>query len=83
MLNVIKPSNHLTARMFHQDSWERSRRVSQAMDKINRKYGRHTIRYGSVEPEGKWQMKAAHKSPGYTTRLGEVLLIDVDDKAVH
>ena len=34
MLNGMKPSDHLTRRMFHQDSWERSRRVSQAMDEI-------------------------------------------------
>ncbi|MDQ3688330.1 MAG: DUF4113 domain-containing protein [Acidobacteriota bacterium] len=78
MLNVMKPSDHLTGRMFHQDSWERSRRVSQAMDDINRRHGRHTIRYGSVETEGRWQMKAAHKSQRYTTNMSELLIVDVD-----
>lgn len=78
MLNGMKPSDHLTRRMFGQDSWERSRRVSQAMDEINRRHGRHTIRYGSVETEGKWQTKAAHKSRRYTTNLNELLIVDVD-----
>jgi len=83
MLNVMKPSDHLTRRMFHQDSWERSRRVSQAMDEINRKHGRHTIRYGSVETDGKWQMKAAHKSQRYTTKLDELLIVDVDKPLIQ
>ncbi len=78
MLNALVPSDQLTLRMFHQDSWERSRRVSAAMDEINKKYGRHTIRYGSVKTEGRWQMKAAHRSPHYTTRLNELLTIDMD-----
>lgn len=78
MLNGMQPSDHLTRRMFHQDSWERSRRVSQAMDAINKRYGRHTVRYGSVETEGGWRMKAAYKSQRYTTRLDELLIVDVD-----
>ena len=76
MLNAMTPSGEMTRRMFHQDSWERSRKVSDAMDAINRKYGRHTICYGSVETEGRWQMKAARKSQGYTTRFDEVLAVD-------
>lgn len=83
MLNGMKPSDHLTRRMFHQDSWERSRRVSQAMDEINRRYGRHTIRYGSVKTDGKWGMKAAHKSPRYTTNIGELMIVDVDKPLIH
>lgn len=83
MLNGMKPSDHLTRRMFHQDSWERSRRISQAMDEINRRYGRHTIRYGSVETNGKWGMKAGHKSPRYTTNLNELMIVDVDRPFTH
>jgi len=50
MLNVMKPSDHLTGRMFHQDSWVGALpSISQAMDEINKRHGRHTIRYGSVE----------------------------------
>ena len=53
------------------------------MDAINRRYGRHTIRYGSVETEGKWQMRAAHKSQSYTTRLDEVFTVDASKIIVH
>ncbi len=43
----------------------------------------HTTRYGSVETEGKWQMRAAHKSQGYTTRLDDVLAVDAGKIIVH
>jgi len=79
MLNGMKPSDHLTRRMFHQDSWERSRRISQAMDEINKRFGRHTIRYGSVETDGRWGMKAARKSPRYTTNINELLIVGMDN----
>jgi len=80
MLNALVPSDHLTRRMFHQDSWEKTRRISQAMDEINRKFGRNTVHYGAVNLDGRWQMKAGHRSPHYTTRLDEVLTIDVDKR---
>ncbi len=75
MLNALVPASPLTMRMFHQDSWERTRRVSQAMDAVNRRWGRHTLRYGAVVPEGRWQTKAERRSPRYTIRLDELLTV--------
>ena len=75
MLNTLVPASPLTMRMFHQDSWERTRRVAQAMDAVNRRWGRHTLRYGAVVTEGRWQTKAERRSPRYTTRLDELLTI--------
>lgn len=54
MLHDMAPADQMTRRMFHQDSWERSRKVTEMMDTINRRWERHTIRYGSVETEGRW-----------------------------
>ncbi len=53
------------------------------MDEINGRYGRLTIRYGSIETEGRWQMKAAHKSPRYTTNIGELLIVDMDKPLIN
>ncbi len=75
MLNALVPASPLTMRMFNQDSWERTCRVSQAMDAVNRRWGRHTLRYGAVVPEGRWQTKAERRSQRYTTRLDELLTV--------
>ncbi len=75
MLNDLAPSDHLTLRMFGQDSWERRCSVARAVDEINRKYGRHTVRLGAVETEGRWQTRAGKRSPRYTTDWRELLTI--------
>lgn len=75
MLNNLCPLEGLTRRMFDQDSWEKRRRISLAMDTINKKHGRHTLRYGSVETSGRWETKAERRSPRYSTDWRELFTI--------
>ena len=53
------------------------RRMSlmEAVDRINRRYGRHTVRPLAVSAERDWEMRRGHLSPRYTTRLNEVLRV--------
>lgn len=70
MLNDLVPSDQLALRMFGQGSWKRRREVAKvaaAVATLNRKHGRHTVRWGVLKMEGKWQTKAERKSPRYTT----------------
>ena len=46
--------------------------LMQAVDAINARYGRGTVRVASTGVDATWQPRAAHKSPAYTTRLMEV-----------
>ena len=47
-----------------------------ALDKINGKWGRHTIQYGMTAEAGKpWSMQQAWKSPAYTTNRQELPLV--------
>lgn len=73
MLLDLKPTERLTARLFGQADFERAQRVVRAMDEINRRLGRDTIRFGVVKPAGRWQTKALRRSRRYTTCLREVL----------
>jgi DNA polymerase V len=54
---------------------ERQARLMDAVDRVNGKYGRHTVRPLSVGFDHKWKMKQARVSPRYTTRLDEVLRV--------
>ena len=49
--------------------------LMEAVDRINRKYGRFTIRPLAVGFDHKWEMKQARLSSRYTTRLDEVLRV--------
>ena len=44
------------------------------VDKINRKHGTNTVRYGSMGFDRKWRMRQERKSRGFTTRWEELLV---------
>ena len=54
---------------------DRRVRVMRAVDEINRRHGRHTVRPLAVSSERGWEMRRQHLSPRYTTRLDEVLRV--------
>lgn len=73
MLNHLVPADQLSIRMFGNMSYERSRSLAKAMDEINRRHGRDTIRFGLGRADGSWKTKFLRCSPHYTTSLSEVL----------
>ena len=54
---------------------EKQARVMRAVDGINRKYGRYTVRPLAVGFDHGWRMRQQRLSPRYTTRLDEVLRV--------
>lgn len=54
---------------------ERRRALMEAIDRINRKHGRHTVRPLGMGFDQCWQMKRARVSSRYTTRLEELLKV--------
>jgi DNA polymerase V len=76
MLNGLLPAGTLTKRMHGDEQFERARRAMQAVDALNRRHGRDTIRCGLPRsPDGRWPTKFLMRSPRYTTRLKEVLRV--------
>jgi DNA polymerase V len=54
---------------------DRRVRVMRAVDDLNRRHGRHTVRPLGLSSERVWEMRRQHVSPRYTTRLDEVLRV--------
>jgi DNA polymerase V len=76
MLNGLLPAGSLTMRMHGDEQFERARRAMQAVDALNRRHGRGTVRHGLPRsPEGRWPTRFLMRSPRYTTRLDEVLRV--------
>jgi len=46
-----------------------------AIDGINARHGRDTVRFGIARQDGCWQTKFMRRSMRYTTRLQEVLSV--------
>jgi DNA polymerase V len=75
MLNKLAPAEQLSMRLFGDERFEKSRRVMKAVDEINTRHGRDTIRFGAARPGGRWETKFLRRSRCYTTRLDEVLRV--------
>jgi len=76
MLNGLLPAGSLTMRTHGDEQFERARRAMQAVDSLNRRHGRGTVRCGLPRsPDGRWPTKSLMRSPRYTTRLDEVLRV--------
>ncbi len=50
--------------------------ILKAVDAINQKFGKDTVRFGSVKTTGRWKMKQTRKSRNYTTNWNELLVVN-------
>ncbi len=61
--------------LFRRPEDPRRQRLMAALDDINRRHGRDTLRMASTGLSQAWLMRAAHRSPRYTTCLGELPVV--------
>ncbi len=59
-------------RLWEDDRFEGMKRLHQAMDFINAKFGRDTLRCGLFPSAGRWRTKAEFAAPGYTIKWGDI-----------
>jgi DNA polymerase V len=76
ILSGLVPSENLTKRMFDDEHFMRQHKLMKAIDEINQKFGKDTVRFGSVKTEGDWKMKQTRKSQSYTTNWNEILVVN-------
>lgn len=63
-------------RLFSDESYLRDRALMEALDGLNERYGRHTIRFGfGAKTHRQWKMARNHLSSCYTTDIHEILKV--------
>ncbi len=75
VLSGLVPNENLTKRMFDDERFQKQHKLMRAIDEINRKFGKDTVRFGGVKTEGDWKMKQSRKSQSYTTNWNELLMV--------
>ncbi len=70
----IVPDDNMQLNMFI-DSNQKHRPLMSTIDKLNRKYGNHTLKLGSQDPKRAWKMRQERLSPNYTTDLNEIITV--------
>ncbi|MBS1796142.1 MAG: Y-family DNA polymerase [Acidobacteria bacterium] len=73
ILSGLVGTEKLTKRLFDDENFQKQHKLMKAIDEINRKFGKDTVRFASVRTAGNWKMKQARKSPGYTTNWNELM----------
>ena len=74
-LEELMPNESRQLDMFHQPSkasLEKTERLMSVIDAVNQKYGRSTLCLAAEGHQKPWLMRAALKSPAYTTRWSEL-----------
>jgi len=61
--------------LFEHGSDEKRLAVMQALDTVNRRWGKNTLFYAASGIGKRWSMRRERKSPSYTTRIGELLRV--------
>jgi DNA polymerase V len=70
----ISSADAVQASMWEQTDKSRLKAAMQALDGINRTYGKHTVKVASLGPQQKaYEMRRAHLSKCYTTKLSDIV----------
>ena len=76
LVDLYQPSELPVLDLFTSRDPEKSKAVMGALDAINARYGRDSIRPGGLARRSRdWAMKRGNLSPAYTTRLEDILTV--------
>ncbi|MEO4030670.1 Y-family DNA polymerase [Chromobacterium vaccinii] len=75
MLLEISPRTIVQTDLFAAPPDPRRRQLMGTLDAINREFGRGTVRLAAEALTPRWQMRQDARSPRYTTRLDELLVV--------
>ena len=71
-LGSLELADLVSKRLWDDDCYEKQRRLMAAIDRLNGKFGRETVRHGLFQSNGLWRTRFAHRSPRYTTRWPDI-----------
>ncbi|MAF31492.1 MAG: hypothetical protein CMF60_04735 [Magnetococcales bacterium] len=74
-LHDIQHKSAHQADLFSVVDNKRSESLMTAMDKLNSTMGKHTLRFGTSNPNGKWRNLCKHQSPAYTSDWAQLLVV--------
>jgi DNA polymerase V len=74
-LTELVPAHQIQTHLFDQHDHENSRLLMAAIDAINTQWGSGTVRYAAVGLQPRWRMRCVRRSPRYTTRWEELVVV--------
>lgn len=75
IMRDLVPHNPVQADIFDKVDRRKNSRLLKAIDRINEREGRDTIRFAVTGVDTHWKLKAQRKSKRYTTDINEILTV--------
>lgn len=77
LLGALELADRMTRRLWDDHKYEDQRRLMQAMDSLNGKFGRDAVRCGIYPSEGIWETRFERRSPRFTTQWSDICTAQV------
>jgi DNA polymerase V len=71
------PATEVQSNIFDSENRARNSQLMQVLDKVNRSFGKNTVRFALQGFSSRWKLRQLKLSPCYTTRIDEVLTIKI------
>tara|TARA_R110000824_G_scaffold288508_2_gene476458 strand:- start:28296 stop:29543 length:1248 start_codon:yes stop_codon:yes gene_type:complete len=71
----VRTRKYEQADLFNPQQTEQSRALMAMLDKVNRRYGKHSMKLANTGIQPRWSMKRDYMSPRYTTRWKDLPLV--------
>jgi DNA polymerase V len=75
LLLELQPETIVQGHLFEQRDTERSKLLMQTLDNLNRQFGARAVQYAAAGLKKGWGMKQEQRSPRWTTRWNELLVV--------
>jgi DNA polymerase V len=75
ILSDLTPSTEIQENLFHKPDQPKHIAIMQALDMVNRRWGKNTLFYAGAGIAKPWSMRRNSKSPSYTTQWDDVLRV--------
>jgi DNA polymerase V len=75
MVLDLVPENERQGGMFDRQDRGKDTRIIKTLDSVNQSLGKDLVRFAVQGFENRYQLRAAHVSPRYTTRISDIVKI--------
>ena len=75
LLLELQPEILVQGHLFQPQDGERSKRLMQTLDSLNKRFGPRTVQYAAAGLKKSWSMKQEQRSPRWTTQWNELLVV--------
>jgi len=80
IVSEIVPERPLQADLFDTRNREKYNRIMTVMDSLNNSYGKQKVKLAAQGFDRKWKLKNELLSPCYTTKLDDVIDVNLKDE---